>query len=169
MKSIFPGNAASAVSSYSVIKEQLHRGIVEVVEKSSKGEVGMVHYIRHHAVIRKDQLKTKLRVVYASTKSDGVALNDYLYTGPPLAESTFDVLLRFRPNQETLTGDIIKAFLMEGMAEEDRDVLRFLWVDAIDKPSLEIVVLRFTRVVFIIIIIIIITTIIIMSLYFTKR
>ena len=47
-----------------------------------------------------------------------------------------------------LTGDIEKAFLMVGMAEEDRDVLRFLWVDDINKPSPEIVVLRFTRVVF---------------------
>ena len=61
----------------SVIKEQLHRGIVEVVETSSKGEVGRVHYIRHHAVIRTDKLTTKLRVFYdASTKSDGVAMND---------------------------------------------------------------------------------------------
>ena len=37
---------------------------------------------------------------------------------------------------------------MVGMAEEDRDVLRFLWVDAIVKLSPEIGVLRFTRVVF---------------------
>ena len=35
---------------------------------------------------------------------------------------------------------------MVGMAEEDRDVLRFLWVDDIDKFAPEIVVLRFTRV-----------------------
>ena len=132
-----------------VIKEQLHRGIVEVVEKPSEGEVGRVHYIPHHAVIRRDKLTTKLRVVYdASAKSEGVAVNDCLYAGPPLAENIFDVLLRFRVNQVALTSDIEKAFLMVGMAEEDRDVLRFLWVDAIDKPSPEIVVLRFTRVVF---------------------
>ena len=133
----------------SVIKEQLHRGIVEVVEKPSEGEVGKVHYIPHHAVIRRDKLTTKLRVVYdASAKSDGVALNDCLYAGPPLAENIFDVLLRFRVNQVALTGDIEKAFLMVGMAEEDRDVLRFLWVDDVDNLSPEIVVLRFTRVVF---------------------
>ena len=66
----------------------------------------------------------------------------------PLLRTLFDVLLRFRVNQVALTSDIEKAFLMVGMAEEDRDVLRFLWVDAIDKPSPEIVVLRFTRVVF---------------------
>ena len=71
-----------------VIKEQLHRGIVEVVEKPSEGEAGRVHYIPHHAVIRRDKLTTKLRVVFdASSKSDGVALNDCLYAGPPLAEN----------------------------------------------------------------------------------
>ena len=133
----------------SVIKEQLHRGIVEVVEKPSEGEVGKVHYIPHHAVIRRDKLTTKLRVVYdASAKSDGVALNDCLYAGPPLAENIFDVLFRFRVNQVALIGDVEKAFLMVGMGEEDRDELRFLWVDDIDNPSPEIVVPRFTRVVF---------------------
>ena len=133
----------------SVIKEQLQTGIVEVVEKPSEGEVGRVHYIPHHAVIRTDKSTTKLRVVYdASAKSDGVALNDCVYSGPPLAENIFDVLLRFRINQVALIGDVEKAFLMVGMAEEDRDVLRFLWVDDIDKFSPEIVVLRFTRVVF---------------------
>ena len=71
-----------------------------------------------------------------------------MYTGPPLTENIFDVLLRFRANQVALTGDIEKAFLMVGMTEEDRDALRFLWVDDIEKSSPEIVVLRFTRVVF---------------------
>ena len=133
----------------SVINEQLQRGIVEVVEKPSEGGVGRVHYIPHHAVIRTDKSTTKLRIVYdASAKSDGVALNDCVYTGPPLAENIFDVLLRFRVYQVALTGDVEKAFLMVGMIEEDRDVLRFLWVDDIDKFSPEIVVLRFTRVVF---------------------
>ena len=116
--------------------------MVEVVEKPSEGEVVKVHYIPHHGVIRRDKLTTKLTVVYdASAKSDGVALNDCLYAGPPLAENIFDVLLRFRVNQVALTGDVEKAFLMVGMAEEGRDVLRFLWVD-------DIVVPRFTRVVF---------------------
>ena len=77
-------------------------------------------------------------------KSNGVALNDCMYAGPPFVENIFDVLLRFRVNQVALTGDIEKALLMVGMAEEHRTVLRFLWVDAIDKPSPEVVVLRFS-------------------------
>ena len=117
----------------SVIKEELRRSIVEVVEKPSQGEVGRVHYIPHHAVIRRDKLTTKLRIVYdSSTKSDCVAFNDCLYAGPPLAENIFDVLLTFRVNQVALSGDIERAFLMVGMAEEDRAVLRFLWVDVVN-------------------------------------
>ena len=119
------------------------------MEKPSEGGVGRVHYIPHHAVIRTDKSITKLRVVYdASAKPDGVALNDCLYTGPPLAKNIFDVLLRFRVNQVALTGDVEKALLMVEMTDEDRDELRFLWVDDIDKLSPEIVVLSFARVVF---------------------
>ena len=89
--------------------------------------VGRFHYIPHHAVIRTDRPTTKLRVAYnASAKSDGVALNDCMYTGPPLAENIFDVLLRFRVNQVALMGGVDKAFLIVGITEEDRDVLRFL-------------------------------------------
>ena len=44
----------------------------------------------------------------ASVKSDGVALNDCLYTGQPLAENIYDVLLRFCINQVALTGDVEK-------------------------------------------------------------
>ena len=74
----------------------------------------------HHAVIRRDKATTKLRVVYdASARSYGAALNDCLYTGPPLAENIFDILLRFRASRIALTGDVEKALLMVDIAEED--------------------------------------------------
>lgn len=47
-----------------------------------------------------------------------------------------------------MAADIEKAFLMVSMAEKDRDVLRFMWVDDITKEELEIIALSFTRVVF---------------------
>ena len=63
------------------------------MEKPSEGGVGKVQYIHHHAVIGTDKSTTKLRVVYdASAKSDGVALKDCVYTGPPLAENIFVTL-----------------------------------------------------------------------------
>ena len=47
-----------------VIKEQLKEGIVEVVDEQHPGEIGDVHYLPHHAVIRRDKSTTKMRIVY---------------------------------------------------------------------------------------------------------
>ena len=44
-------------------------------------------------------------------------------------------MLRFRNHRVALVGDIEKAFLMAHMNETDKDVLRFLWVDDIDKAE----------------------------------
>ena len=131
-----------------VIKDQLQKGIVERVDETEPGEVGKVHYLPHHAVIRRDKETTRLRVVYdASSKTNGVSLNSCLYTGPSLPKNIFDILIRFRSFKVAMISDI-EAFLMVSIAEVDRNVLRFLWVDDISKEEPEIVVLRFTRVVF---------------------
>ena len=47
-----------------------------------------------------------------------------------------------------LTGDIEKAFLMISVTPQDRDVLRFLWVDDVLKDVPSVQTYRFTRVVF---------------------
>jgi hypothetical protein len=47
-----------------------------------------------------------------------------------------------------LVGDVENAFLMVSVAECDKDVLRFLWVADVNQPHQEIIVMRFTRVVF---------------------
>ncbi len=132
-----------------VIKDQLQKGIVERVEEAEPGEVGKVHYLPHHAVIRRDKETTRLRVVYdASSKSNGISLNSCLYTGPSLSKNILDILIRFRSFKVAMISDIEKAFLMVSIAEVDRNVLRFLWVDDISKDKPEIITLRFTRVVF---------------------
>ena len=96
-----------------VIKEQLKEGIVEVVDEQHPGEIGKVHYLPHHAVIRRDKSTTKMRIVYdASAKDNGPSLNDCLYTGPALAQNILDILLRFRCHKVALVGDIEKAFLI---------------------------------------------------------
>ena len=111
----------------SVIRDQIDRGIVEVVDREARPESNRIHYIPHHAVIRRDKSTTRLRVVYdASAKSDGASLNECLHAGPPLAQNIFDIMLRFRGHRIALVGDIEKAFLMVHIAEEDKDVLRFL-------------------------------------------
>ena len=60
----------------SVIRDQIQRGIVEVVERDANPGSNDVHYIPHHVVIRRDKSTTMLRIVYdASTKSEGASLN----------------------------------------------------------------------------------------------
>ena len=131
-----------------VIKEQLEKGIVEVVEKG-KPHGNQIHYLPHHPVIREDKLTTKVRVVYdASAKTSGPSLNECLYAGPKFDQHILDILLRFRLHKTALAADIEKAFLMVSVTPGDRDVMRFLWVDDIEKKLPEILILRFTRVVF---------------------
>lgn len=132
-----------------VIREHIENGIVERVSEPETRKVGRVHYLPHHTVIRRDRETTKLRIVYdASCKSSGASLNDCLFTGPSLSQKIVDIIVRFRTRREAFVGDIEKAFLNVSVAEEDRDVLRCLWVDDVRKEIPEIVLLRFARVVF---------------------
>ena len=120
---------------------------MEVMNEGTKPDV--VHYIPHHAVIRRDKSTTGLRIVYdTSAKSDGALLSDCLLAGPALTQSIFDIMSRFRNNRVALVGGIKKAFLMVHMNETDRDVLRFLWVDDIDKAEPKVITPKFTRVLF---------------------
>ena len=130
----------------SIIEKQIRQGIVEVVDHPELLEARRVHYLPHHAVVRRDKETTRLRIVYdASARSDGPSLNDCLYTGPRFNQRVMDILLRFRLHRVALTADIEKAFLMVSVSKEDCDVLRFLWIrDGSEEPT----VLRFTRVVF---------------------
>ena len=59
-------------------------------------------------------------------------------------------LLTFRIQPIGLVADIEKAFLMIAVKEEDRDVLRFLWVDDVQSAEPKVVEYRFTRVVFVV-------------------
>ena len=67
----------------------------------------------------------------------GCSLNEYLYKGPQLAPLVFDILLRFRAQVFALTTYIEKAFYQISVDNDDRDCLRFLWLDNIssDQPT----------------------------------
>ena len=132
-----------------VIQEQLGKSIIEPVNIEEQQAVGKVHYLPHREVIRLDKDTTKLRVVYdASAKRGGPSLNDCLYSRPPLTPMIFDVMARFRAHNVALTADIENAFLNVAIAPEHRDHLRFLWVDDILTDNPQLVIMRFTRVVF---------------------
>jgi len=135
-----------------IIKDQISKGIVErIPEQSNQTDVNLVHYLPHQAVIRRERSTTKLRIVYdGSAKANGqeVSLNDCLQTGPNFIPKLFDVLIKFRSYSFALTADIEKAFLMVGINNPDRDVIRFLWLEDPCKPDSNVLHLHFTRLVF---------------------
>ena len=84
----------------------------------------------------------------ASSKPDeeSPSLNDCLETGPPLQRKIWNILVRNRMRPVTVTGDIKQAFLQIRIRKEDRDVLRFHWIN--NRISQQIIILRFARAVF---------------------
>ena len=121
---------------------------MESVEPSEE-DPQCVHYLPHHAVVRQDKQTTKVRVVYdASARTTGPSLNDCLHVGPKLNTKIFDILLRFRVHRIAIIADIEKAFLMISVAPKDRDVLRFVWYKNVFADQLDLIELRFARVVF---------------------
>jgi hypothetical protein len=109
----------------------------------------------HHAVVTKvttTKVKTtKVRIVQdASSKESkkALSLNDCLHVGPPLSPLLYEILLRLRQKKIALISDIEKAFLNIEIAWQDRDCLRFLWVQDVDSNVVNPVTYRFCRVVF---------------------
>ena len=123
--------------------------MVEVVDDPAQMDGGRLHYLPHHAVIRHEKETTKLRVVFdASARGEGQSLNDCLHVGPKFHQKIFEILVRFRSYRYAFIADIEKDFLMISVAPSDRDVLRFLWVRSIEEQVPQIIILRYTRVVF---------------------
>ena len=97
-----------------------------------------VHHLPHHRVVRQDKVMTKLRVVYddsATTSAREHSLNGCPLTGPNFIPQIFDILVKFRKNCIGLVSDIEKAFLMVGICEKDRDMLRFFWLKNIESQN----------------------------------
>ena len=109
------------------------------------------HYLCHFAVVRSDRKTTKVRVVFdGSAKSipASFSLNDRLEVGENHMPLLFDTLVRFHSQPIALTADIEAAFLQIAISEDDRDVLRFLWFDDVNKENPTIVEYRYCRLVF---------------------
>ena len=119
------------------------------MDDPAAADVPGVHYLPHHAVIRRDKTTIRLRVVYdASAKTTGPSLNDCLDPGPKFDQRILDILSHFRVHKVAVTADIGKAFLMISVSPQDREFLRFLWVDDPTKEDSRVVTYRFARVMF---------------------
>ena len=84
----------------------------------------------------------------ASAKVDekSPSLNDCLDIGPPLQRRILDILLCSRMRPILLAGDIKQAFLQIVIREIERDVMRFLWINDLQRK--EMMVYRMTRAIF---------------------
>ena len=61
----------------SIIQNQRSQDIVEEVNVQEESADGQVHYLPHHAVVRRDESTTKVRVVYnVSARLTGCSLNE---------------------------------------------------------------------------------------------
>ena len=98
-------------------------------------------YLPHQAVYKASTGKFR-RVHDGSAKpyKGAVSINDVLEKGPNLTASILHILLGFRKSKFAIKADIEKAFPQVGISEEDRDVLRCLWIE-----DGKVVVYRFKR------------------------
>ena len=135
-----------------IIRDQERARIIEQIPdaEAHASKDCNIHYLPHHAVVRSDHDTTKLRVVYdgsAKTPDREYSMNDCLETRPNFTPQLIDILLRFRWYNVGLT-DIKKAFLMMGITESDRDMLRFLSLKDPSNLNSETLQFRFTSLIF---------------------
>ncbi|XP_065918882.1 uncharacterized protein [Dysidea avara] len=128
---------------------QVNSGIIERVPLEQDPTTD-VFFLPHHGVVRADKETTKLRIVFDGSAHDhnSCSLNDCLEKGPNLTPHVFDILVKFRTYRTGLSADIDKAFHQIAIDTRDRDMLRFLWFDDVNKDHPNIIQYRFCRLVF---------------------
>ena len=96
-------------------------------ESPTAVEAGKCWYLPHHVVYHPDK-PGKIHVVFdLSAEFHGTYINKALLSGPDLTNQIVGVLLRFREEQITVTGDIEAIYHQEKVPENQRYFLRFLW------------------------------------------
>uniref|UniRef100_A0A8D8WZP0 Integrase catalytic domain-containing protein n=1 Tax=Cacopsylla melanoneura TaxID=428564 RepID=A0A8D8WZP0_9HEMI len=141
------------LSSNPEVKEQYRTAITEymkegyAVPSEPKTDKQAECYMVHHAVFRPERVSTKVRVVFdlSCPTSNGISLNDILFTGPTLYNDLFELLVKFRMFPIAALSDVKKMFLQVYVREEDRRFQKFLWRDS---PQEELQTFEMQRVVF---------------------
>ena len=100
---------------------------------------GNINYVPHTGVYH-PRKPDQIRVVFdCSAQFEEVSLNDCLLQGPDLTNGLLGVLCRFRQERVAFMTDIKSMFHQFMVAEDHRDLLRFLWWEDGDpnKPVVE--------------------------------
>ena len=131
-----------------ILKDCEKEGIIE--KENDVCEPGTSHYLPHRAVIKENRDTSKVRIVFGGCpkQKDQPALNELLHARPCLLPLLYDILLRFRLGTIAVTADIKQAFLQILVDKKDQNFLRSLWYDDVFSDDPNIIVNRFTRVIF---------------------
>ncbi|XP_075162725.1 uncharacterized protein LOC142235353 [Haematobia irritans] len=100
------------------LKQEYDKSLIEYVTLNhmslidSPSPIQMCYYLPHHAVIKPERTTTKVRVVFnaSAPSSNGISLNDVLYTGPVLQNDLTVLILKWRFYKFVLNGDIQKMY-----------------------------------------------------------
>ena len=111
------------------VSEYINSGYAEKVKEEVEPEG--CHYMPHQVVLKEDSSSTKVRLVFDGSAAEvgKRSINERLEKGPTLQPPLNAICLRFRIHRIALTSDIKKMYLMVGISEEDRNKVRFLWLD----------------------------------------
>ncbi|XP_062541304.1 uncharacterized protein LOC134209334 [Armigeres subalbatus] len=82
--------------------------------------------------------EAKSRFDGSSKSSSGHSLNDLMMIGPPVQDTLFEILLRFRMHQYVFTANVPKMYRQVRVSNNDTKFQRILWRDDRSKPLQEI-------------------------------
>lgn len=124
-------NVEHAQSYHDEIEDMIKRGVARKLSKEEMQTYNCpVHYIHHHEVLKLESSSTPLCIVFNSSASYmGQKLNDFWAKGPVIFNNMLGVLLRFRQDRITVTGDISKMYHYVKLCTLDQHTHRFLWRD----------------------------------------
>jgi hypothetical protein len=92
-----------------------------------EGPVGRTWYLPHFLVIKPNKPNKPRLVFDASSRHEGVSLNDGLINGPSLLTNLHDLLVKFRERPCPISMYIEKMFLQVRVREKDQAAFRYLW------------------------------------------
>ncbi|CAH2109138.1 unnamed protein product [Euphydryas editha] len=109
--------------------EYLTNGHMEPIPERELKPKNQCYYLPHHAVVRPENISTKLRVVFdgSATPDNGKSLNEELLIGPSILQDIRNLITRWRQHKICLIGDIMKMYRQILISKEDRDYQRILW------------------------------------------
>jgi len=109
------------------IMKLIDEGYAERIPTGSESR--HIWYLPHHVAIS-EKKPEKFRIVFdCAAKFQGQSLNDKCYQGPDLNNRLLNVLVRFRNHEVATMADIKCMYYQVKVPPEQRDCLRFLWIN----------------------------------------